>query len=176
MESSKKTEGRRQCQEKTEKKLQQAGKCSKIKDIHGCGQSKCEILGVKAVLSCQNANLTVMIMSHFKKRLFPVVIFISYLAGLIAITLCHINRNRHCRQPWKLINKIVKPCAWQQPLLILKGSFVFVHICLLSFHSVTLELSYNSIVIQDFVASEKNASTAKGLKHSVWLISSIFKQ
>lgn len=49
-----------------EKKLQQAGKGSKIMDIHGGGQCKCEILGVKAVLSCQNANLTVIIVSHFK--------------------------------------------------------------------------------------------------------------
>lgn len=51
---------------KYRKKLKQAGKCSKIMDIRGGGQCKCEILGVKAVLSCQNANLTVMIMSHFK--------------------------------------------------------------------------------------------------------------
>lgn len=40
--------------------------CSKIMDIHRGGQCKCEILGVKAVLSCQNDNLTVMIVSHFK--------------------------------------------------------------------------------------------------------------
>lgn len=52
-------------EKKEKKKLEQAGKCSKIMDIHGGGQCKCEMLGVKAALSCQNANLTVMIMSHF---------------------------------------------------------------------------------------------------------------
>lgn len=62
---------------KKKKKLEQAGKCSKIMDIHGGGQYTCEKLGVKAALSCQNANLTVMIMSHFKKSLSLVVIFIS---------------------------------------------------------------------------------------------------
>lgn len=44
----------------------QAGRCSKIVDIHGVGQCKCEILGVKAVLSLQKAKLTVMIVSHFR--------------------------------------------------------------------------------------------------------------
>lgn len=59
------------------KKLEHAGKCSKIMVIRGGGQYKCEKLGVKAALICQNANLTVMIMSHFKKSLSLVVIFIS---------------------------------------------------------------------------------------------------
>lgn len=57
----------KQKEEDDAKKIQKKKKlCSKIMDIHRGGQCKCEILGVKAVLSCQNANLTVMIVSHFK--------------------------------------------------------------------------------------------------------------
>lgn len=66
----------RKCRRK-KKKLEPAGKCSEIMNIRGGGQCKCEKLCVKSALSCQNANLTVMIMSHFKKSLSLVVIFIS---------------------------------------------------------------------------------------------------
>ncbi len=64
-------ESRKQKEDDGAKKIaknnfQQAGKCSKIMELRGGGQCECEILGVKAVLSCQNANLTVMRMSHFK--------------------------------------------------------------------------------------------------------------
>lgn len=104
-------------------------------DIRGGGQRKCEIHGVKGALSCQNANLTVMIMSHFKKRLSPAVIFIS--SWLYSHhTLSHKQEQALWASLQTVINKIVETSyLLQQPL-----RFLFVKLFCFCLHSVTSAL------------------------------------